>query len=744
MAISTKQLTCALLSAAAGVILAVALATFYAYDSSWFFVSSRAAPLHNMFGTFGAQLAAISFFLCGSAAFGVVLLLFFISYVALQSHSWRREWDRVVAGFMMVTAVAALEYYYGCSCMLGVSPGGLLGATFYHGLLSLFDVVLAFVFLHTLLFAGIILVTRISCFTVARYGASALYAVVSNRTLHYYLRTIAWYFAIPFMIATRFIIRLLRGALFDAEDHTVVDVEFDEVVQEVFADTHDHAFWQQKQGFDMPAAPQDDMQAATSLDQPQRKPAADTVTSTHKNKYVLPQASLLGHVAVKYDERKEHDEQQQRARLLEEKLERFGVSGKVLSIKTGPMITLFEYQPDADAKVSKIIALEDDLALALEAVSIRIIAPIPGRSVVGFEVAHKKHRTVFLASMLSSKSFTTFEGYLPLVLGHNVVGEDVIVDLTAMPHLLVAGSTGSGKSVALNTMLVSLLYRCTPEHVRLILIDPKRLEFSAYADIAHLMFPIVTDPKQAAPVLRFVVQTMEERYATMASAGVRNMFEYQKLCTQNPALTPMPFIVVMIDELSDLMMTAGKDVETLIARIAQMARAAGIHMIVATQRPSVDVITGLIKVNFPSRISFRVTSKIDSRTILDCNGADKLLGKGDMLFLNASSSLMRVHGAYISHHEIVQLATYVRAQRPTQYLDVYQAISATAGQLLDGDDALYTDIVAFVKTVNEISISLLQRKFRIGYNRSARIIDMLESEGIILPSDGGKMRKVIR
>jgi S-DNA-T family DNA segregation ATPase FtsK/SpoIIIE len=342
---------------------------------------------------------------------------------------------------------------------------------------------------------------------------------------------------------------------------------------------------------------------------------------------------------------------------------------------------------------------------------------------------------------------------LPLVLGVDVVGKPVIEDLIKMPHLLVGGATGSGKSVGLNTMLVSLLCCKKPEDLRLILVDPKRLEFTPYADVPHLLFPIVTEPNRAVQALKWVVQEMEERYEIMSHVGVRNVVEYKKFEQDGRSapdgflLKPMPFIVVIIDELADLMIVAGKEVETQIVRIAQMARAAGIHMIVATQRPSVDVVTGLIKVNFPSRVAFRVSSKVDSRTILDAQGAEKLLGRGYMLYMNsASSELRRVHGAYLSDAEIEKLADFLRDQAKPQYLDLLEVLKNTDEKVGVGvvEDELYPEILNFVKTSEEISISMLQRKYSIGFNRSARIIEKLELDGIIAPAQGSKPRKVLR
>lgn len=343
--------------------------------------------------------------------------------------------------------------------------------------------------------------------------------------------------------------------------------------------------------------------------------------------------------------------------------------------------------------------------------------------------------------MIHSVEYKNFSGSLPVILGEDTVGNNVVIDLAKMPHLLVAGSTGSGKSVALNTLLISLLCKCTPQELKLILIDPKRLEFSPYLNISHLIFPIITLPKLAIAGLRWVVKEMENRYETMSKAGVKNINDYNQLYNDNK----LPFIVIIIDELADLMITAGKDIEELIIRIAQMARASGIHLIVATQRPSVDVVTGLIKVNFPGRISFKVASKIDSRTILDCVGAEKLLSKGDMLFLDPQTSILkRVHGAYVSDSEITNVIEHIKIQKQPEYLDLSEINSKNKTDLLDSDDELYIDVIKFLNEIDEVSISLIQRKFRIGYNRSARIIETLESQGYILPSDGSKTRKVIK
>jgi S-DNA-T family DNA segregation ATPase FtsK/SpoIIIE len=432
------------------------------------------------------------------------------------------------------------------------------------------------------------------------------------------------------------------------------------------------------------------------------------------------------------------------AQVLEEKLLRFGVSGSVTKIKPGPVITLFEYQPEIDAKVSKIQGLESDLALALEAMSVRIIAPIPGTPLVGFEVANKERRDVFMRDIVRSSTFQKSKALLPIILGKDTTGDSVVVDLVDMPHLLVAGSTGSGKSVALNALLVSLLCKLKPDELKLIIIDPKRLEFSAYQDIPHLLFPIITQAHRAAPVLRWLVRVMEERYEMMAQLGSRSISDYKQMCKREGKKDELPYILLMIDELADLMMVARRDIEDSIARLAQMARAAGIHLIVATQRPSVDVLTGVIKVNFPSRMSFRVTSKVDSRTVLDALGAETLLGKGDMLFMDSHSARMRrVHGAYVTDTEIDRIVNHIKAQQKVEYTSLEDAVAAYNKDAAHQDEPLLPDIIAYLETIDEISISSLQRRFKIGYNRSARVIEMLEGQGKIMPSNGGKMRKII-
>ena len=464
--------------------------------------------------------------------------------------------------------------------------------------------------------------------------------------------------------------------------------------------------------------------------------------------FILPAIDmLLEEHSETVDRHEFEDECRERGKQLEEKLRHFGIRGSVVSIKPGPVVTLFEYQPEIDVKISSIVAREDDLAMVLRALSIRIVAPIPGTNVVGFEISNRLRDSVYMSDLLTSVAWHDSKAALPLLLGVDTTGNPVVQDLATMPHLLVAGSTGAGKSVCMHSLLLSLLSRKTPQELRIILVDPKRLEFAPYADIPHLLFPIVTDPSKAVTALKWVVREMERRYELMAQEGVRNIGEYQKVSSKR-GLENLPYTMVMIDELADLMIVAGKDIELQLVRIAQMARAAGIHVVIATQRPSVDVVTGLIKANFPSRLACRVSSKIDSRTIIDASGAEKLLGKGDMLFLHGSAAnAQRAHGAFVSESQVEKLTNYLRSIAVPEYIDFESAIESSDFSSSRGSqdrDELYPELLDFLDTVEDVSISMLQRRFRVGFNRAARLIEHLEEDGLLAPAQAGKPRKILK
>jgi len=414
---------------------------------------------------------------------------------------------------------------------------------------------------------------------------------------------------------------------------------------------------------------------------------------------------------------------------LEKILLDFGVEGKIKRISCGPVVTLNEFEPASGIKVSKIVNLADDIARNTSSISTRV-ATIPGKSTIGIEIPNAKRENVFLSEIISDEKFSKKEIKLPIALGKSISGFPIVSDLSSMPHLLIAGTTGSGKSVCINTIILSLLYKYTPEKCNLILIDPKMLELSAYEGIPHLLCPVITEAKKATAALGWAVKEMESRYKLMTSVGVKNIDGYNSKHKKH-----MPYIVVIVDEMSDLMLVAGKEIENYIQRLSQMARAAGIHIIMATQRPSVDVITGTIKANFPTRISFQVSSKIDSRTILGEQGAEQLLGKGDMLFMSSANRIVRIHAPYVSESEIEKVNSFLRSQGKPDYIDEITSIkdneTSTSENNNDNKDELYNEAVNIIKTEGKASTSFLQRKLQIGYNRAARIMEMMEKEGIV-------------
>ena len=490
------------------------------------------------------------------------------------------------------------------------------------------------------------------------------------------------------------------------------------------------------------------------------EPAFLTVKNGHSRiSFKLPPLSLLqephGPRSQDQEENLRHN-----SRLLEEKLLDFGVQGQVVEVAPGPVVTMYEFKPAPGVKISKVAGLSDDLAMNLKASSIRIVAPIPGKAVIGIEIPNTVRETVFLREILAAAPYQKSDAPLTVGMGKDILGSPVVTHLSKMPHLLIAGATGSGKSVFINTLVLSILYKATPDKVRLLMVDPKRIELSTYDDIPHLLYPIITNPKEATAGLRWAVGEMERRYELLAQLGVRNIESFNQRLEQEgwqpppswtngdeeaAPLEPLPYIVVIIDELADLMMVSSKEVESLITRLAQMARAAGIHLVLATQRPSVDVITGLIKANFTARISFQVTSRVDSRTILDQQGAEHLLGKGDMLFMPpGTAGLSRLHGAYVTDNEIEAVADFLREQAPPEYDEtiVQTPAEGEAGDE-DFEDEHYAEAVALVRSTGQASISFVQRRLRVGYNRAARMIEQMEREGIVGPSDGSRPREVL-
>ena len=517
------------------------------------------------------------------------------------------------------------------------------------------------------------------------------------------------------------------------------------------------------------AAEDDDTVVARSVLMPEiaapaptaKKSSAEPKIARGAAGFRLPSTSLLR--AAERSEKVQEGELKECARAIEEKCREFDVGGHVTQINPGPVVTTYEFKPEAGIKYSRITGLADDLCLALRAESI-LIERIPGKSTVGIEVPNQRRQTIMLRDVIESPDFVNSASKLTLALGKDLIGRVRVSDLAQMPHLLIAGSTGTGKSVFLNSLIVSMLYKATPEELKIVMVDPKRLELGLYEDIPHLLAPVVTDPKVASNVLRNATREMERRLKLLAQRGVRNIEQYNRTFAKGQSLSlfenldqeehrPLPLIVIVIDELADLMMVDTTNVEESITRLAQMARAVGIHLILATQRPSVDVITGLIKANFPARISFRVAGKVDSRTILDSNGAESLLGRGDMLYLPAGSSrLHRIHGPLITEDEIVSLCDFWRSQAKAVYNQKLletpkdEASAAEAGESGEEevDDELYQEAVRVVCEAGRASTSTLQRRLRIGYGRAARLIDIMEKDGIVGPAEGTKPREVLK
>ena len=485
--------------------------------------------------------------------------------------------------------------------------------------------------------------------------------------------------------------------------------------------------------------PQDEIKNLIQEDLPFIK--ADRIKESEKMKFRLPNLELLKKID-KRENRNLNNEESYDPKFLEKILLDFGVNGSIKKVSRGPVVTLNEFEPAPGVKVSKIVNLSDDIARNTSSESARI-ATISGSNTVGIELPNNSRENVYLSEILNNTDFKKREIKLPVALGKNISGNPIIGDLASMPHLLIAGTTGSGKSVCINTIILSLLYRHTPDKCKFILIDPKMLELSAYEGIPHLLCPVITEAKKAASVLGWVVKEMESRYRLMTKEGVRNIDSYNikhKL--------PMPYIVVVVDEMSDLMLVASKDIENYIQKLSQMARAAGIHIIMATQRPSVDVITGTIKANFPTRISFQVTSKIDSRTILGEQGAEQLLGKGDMLYMSSANRIVRIHAPFVSDNEIEKINNFLRSQAEPDYVDEIlnyvdeKEISEKSPNQGDKDE-LYQTAVEMIRSEGKASTSFLQRKLQIGYNRAARIIDMMEVNGIVSKANHVGKRDVL-
>ena len=719
-------------------------------DPVWFFTTGAAHAPANFVGRVGAFLSELSFQLFGYAAYLIPGVIAVVGWHYFWCQKPDAAYTKVTgAGLLFCCSSAFLSLVFGSTEVAGKSfrAGGSIGGWLAGVLADFLNRTGSIIVLLTLMVLAVILSTQ---FSFGRMFASALVALqdVSANGLGLIRERLD---ARRKERARRDLVarQMKKGAAVPIIKPPVdqEDAPAPRTIRPARPEPADEAASPARTS---PAVVARKKPEAPPLPLPEPEPLK--APAQRRGQFTLPPVSLLD--APKAERKIDERELMESSRQLEEKCREFAVEGQVAQIHPGPVVTTFEFKPDAGVKYSKITGLADDLCLAMQAESV-LIDRIPGKSTVGIQIPNPNREGISLRELLESDAYQRSTSKLTLALGKTIHGEPYVADLATMPHLLIAGSTGTGKSVGLNGMLTSMLYRATPDDVRLIMVDPKRLELGMYDDIPHLLSPVVVDPKKASNALRWAVREMEERYKTLAAEGVRNIDQYNRNIRNLLAETgssdpdaprPLPFIVVVIDELADLMMVAGNEVEESICRLAQMARAVGIHLILATQRPSVDVITGLIKANLPSRISFRVSSKTDSRTILDANGAEQLLGKGDMLFLPpASSRCLRLHGPYISEQESARLASFLRKQGKPVFDDTITADEEKAGPggLEFEKDELYDEAARIVVGTGQASISYLQRKMRIGFSRAARLVDMMEAEGLVSPGAGGKPREVL-
>ena len=716
---------------AVGIFLLLSLISYHPMDPSFFsYASSKVKGIHNWMGIVGAYLSSLLFQGFGYPSFLIPFALVIFAFSFIIRWEWKYLSLKAAGWVVILLTISALTGLWLRNLHADTLVGGFIGEILSRNLVRYFNRPGATVLLLLTLILSFILGTGISFISLVKYLGEVFEKLIEK-------------------ILT---FKMVRKEGAEREKKLVKQKQEKKETKEA-----------------IPTVVVEKPSLPSKREEEMKQEAFEFLQSSKT--FQLPPISLL---EAEIEKRQKIDRESliMNSRILEKKLLDYGVEGKVVEVRPGPVITVYEFEPAPGVKVSRIVNLADDLALALSALSIRIVAPIPGKSVVGVEVPNKNRETVYLKEIIDSDPFRAFKSKLSFGLGKDISGESFVVDLARMPHLLVAGSTGSGKSVSINAMICSILFKATPDEVRFLMIDPKMLELSDYEGIPHLLLPVVTNPKKAAAALRWLVEEMERRYTVLAEKGVRNIDHYHQRMekelkekgkvykrkgdvlegNEEKVTEPMErlaYIVVVIDELADLMMTSSKDVEESITRLAQMARAVGIHLLLATQRPSVDVLTGIIKANFPARISFQVTSKVDSRTILDTVGAEHLLGAGDMLFLPpGSSKLTRLHGAFVSSAEIKRIVEFWKKQGKPSYLDPsvlaeVKKDKEASGGVEEEFDEKYDEAVAFVAEIGQASISLIQRRFRIGYNRAARIVEKMEEQGVVGPSDGVKPREVL-
>ncbi len=716
---------------ALSLLVAVSLVTHSPSDPAWYFRESSSRTTENLIGPAGAFLSEAFLQVFGLASYLVAILAFATGWNRFWFHPVASKPTKIIGVVTIVACLAAL-----LALALGEIPlsgvltpaGGAVGQMLASYLVSALNPMGAFILLVTLLFTAIVVVTHWSLSSGFRLfrawqkkKGSELYTA-----FHRYRETKR-----KEKLRERVVKKHAQKAKEKAKEET-----------EEAAPEEEHA----------PTPPKAPAPKRTTVVVPEAKQEI-LPFNTKKGRWNMPPFGILE--ARREEIRADEKDLMERAKVLQARSREFAVEGTVQQIHPGPVVTTFEFKPDAGIKYSKITSLADDLCLALQAESVRIDR-ISGKSTVGIEIPNRVRETIGLRELLESEEFQGSSSKLTLALGKTIDGAPYMSDLARMPHLLIAGATGSGKSVLLNSIICSMLYKSSPDEVRMILIDPKRIELGVYQDIPHLLTPVVTDPKKASDVLKWVVWEMESRIRMLASEGVRNIDQYNNILKgaveagekkeneRGEPLSLLPYVMVVIDELADLMMISSADVEDAITRLAQMARAVGIHLVLATQRPSVDVITGIIKANFPARIAFRVATRVDSRTILDGNGAEQLLGRGDMLLLPPGSArLVRLHGPFVSEAEVGRLVAFWRREGKPEYnAAILEAQESTEIAAYEKDE-MFDKAARVVVETRVASVSHLQRRLRLGYSRAARIMDMLEADGIVGPNDGSNRREVL-
>jgi S-DNA-T family DNA segregation ATPase FtsK/SpoIIIE len=703
---------------AIGLILLASLVSFTPFDLS-FYTSNPNIPPKNLIRTFGAYLGGLFLFLFGWASYAVPLLTIWLGIELFRQQKRHVRFPGILGLVVFLLSISSL---IGVATAARGTDAGIFSRSGFLGFV-------------------------ISSAAVKYFGRLGGYIIFSTLAILAFVLVTEVLISVFFLNMVKKIRNILKPALdfnkFARKENVftmrrpVLNGKRESLVSRVKARTFARQTPAPAKADESPKVPARPKIQIQMKQQP--KPTELTIPpqDSRIGDYQLPALDLLD-APPPLEARQIKEDLANNARVLEETLEDFGISAKVTAIERGPVITRYELEPAPGVKLNRIVALSDDIALAMKAQSVRIIAPIPGKGRVGVEVPNMQSNFVYLKEVTAAKEFQVSESKLTLALGKDITGQPIITDLTDMPHLLIAGATGSGKTVCVNSLILSLLFKCTPNELKFLMIDPKMVELAPFNGLPHLICPVVNDAKKASHALGWVVNEMEERYRLLAKVGARNIEVY------NSKQENIPYIVVIIDELADLMLISRDQIESAITRLAQLSRAVGIHLILATQRPSVDVITGVIKANLPARISFKVASKVDSRTVLDMNGADKLLGKGDLLFLRPGESrLVRIQGSLVTDKEIEKMVDFIRSQAEPIY-DEEILKEKTGSFLVNGNkDDLYDEAVRMIMESNQASVSILQRRLRLGYTRAARIIDMMEQDGLIGPFEGSKPRRIL-